>query len=152
MIQYLAFSIWNSAYNVPYWAKLCRAKVMSFLKSDENSARQSFAHQDNHTLSKWLVSPLLLDCASIKAFFVIRMMFTCLLKFHFTPSTFCCRQGNVFQISFLWVLKVYQNFWKSVTIFPPYPLLTVEITYYRRIRSILHLFYVTFSFLFQWNF
>ena len=52
---------------VPYRAKLCRAKVTNFFKSDENFARQiispdenfarqSFAQQDNQSLSKWLVS------------------------------------------------------------------------------------------------
>ena len=48
---------------VPNPVKLCRAKVTKFLKSDENFARgiitpdenfarQSFAHQYNHILSK----------------------------------------------------------------------------------------------------
>ena len=48
---------------IPYLAKVCRAKVTNFLKSDENFARliispdenfarKSFAHQYNHSLSK----------------------------------------------------------------------------------------------------
>ena len=41
--------------NIHYRAKLSRAKMMNFLKSDENFAQQSFAQQDNHNLSELLV-------------------------------------------------------------------------------------------------
>ena len=55
--------------NIPYQVKLCRAQVTNFLIRDknfvqqivlldENFAQQSFAQQNNHNLSKWLVSLL----------------------------------------------------------------------------------------------
>ena len=53
---------------IPYRAKLYRAEVTNFLKSDENFARQSFTQQHNHTLSKWLkslVGSLLLHCKTL---------------------------------------------------------------------------------------
>ena len=64
---WFADRFWGDTKTLPYRAKLCRAKVTNFLKSDENFARriispdenfarQSFAHQCNHNLSKWLKS------------------------------------------------------------------------------------------------
>ena len=44
--------------SLPYQVKLCQTKVTKFLKSDRNFGQQSFTQQDNHNLSKCLVSPL----------------------------------------------------------------------------------------------